>query len=62
MKQTCKKYLQKADKGIRNFDSSYKSSYKYIHFDDDDQKKTYIGALLTVVVFGYVAFIGYVKA
>ena len=62
MKKTCKKYFRKLDKTIRSLDVSYRSSTQHIHFDDDDQNRTYIGALISIIVFSYVAFIGYVKA
>ncbi len=35
MKKNCNKLLKKADLTVRSFDYSYKSSYEYIHFDDD---------------------------
>ena len=62
MKKNCNKYLKKIDKTIKSIDISYSPSHENLHFDDDISKITYLGSLLTLIVFGYVAFIGYIKA
>ena len=54
--------MQKVGSAIKNADVSYKASYEDFHFDGDSYKKTYLGALLSLIVFGYVAYIGIVKA
>jgi hypothetical protein len=62
MTKRCKNYMQKVGSAIKNADVSYKASYEDFHFDGDSYKKTYLGALLSLIVFGYVAYIGIVKA
>ncbi len=53
MNKSC---LQTLDLKLRSLDKSYKPSYKNIHFENDNKNKTYMGAFLTVSVYGYVAF------